>query len=72
MGDKTEISEATQDEEGAEARKSHDADRPASAEEEAAAERGAGVSGSDTDEVAAHEKEMGEIGANVKGEGEVD
>jgi hypothetical protein len=38
-------------------------------EEEALAERAA--AGVDLDSVTAHEKEMGELGKNVKGEGEI-
>ena len=45
------------------------ADRPPTAEEEAAAERGAGDV--DLDRVTEHEKEMADKGKNVKGEGEI-
>lgn len=61
------VSEATVEEEDREAAAAHTADRPPTAEEEAAAE------GNALDpEVAAHEREMGQIGAEVKGEGEID
>jgi hypothetical protein len=61
------VDEATKDEEAREAAAAHTADRPPTAEEEAAAE------GNTLDpEVAEHEKEMGKIGAEVKGEGEID
>jgi hypothetical protein len=60
------IEEATKREEAREAHAPHEADRPPSAEEEAAAEA------TELDpEVAEHEREMGRIGAEVKGEGEV-
>ncbi len=61
------VQDATKAEEEREAQASHTADRPPTAEEEAAAER------NQLDpEVAAHEREMGEIGAEVKGEGQID
>jgi hypothetical protein len=61
------VDEATKDEEAREAAAAHTADRQPTAEEEAAAE------GNTLDpEVAEHEKEMGKIGAEVKGEGEID
>ena len=46
------------------------ADRPPTADEEEAAERGAAEI--DRDEVAEHYEEMAELGANVKGEGEIE
>lgn len=45
------------------------ADRPPTADEAAAAERGA--KDVEVDEVAEHFEEMNEIGANVRGEGEI-
>jgi hypothetical protein len=61
------VDEATKAEEAREATAAHTADRPPTAEEEAAAE------GNTLDpEVSEHEKEMGKIGAEVKGEGEID
>jgi hypothetical protein len=58
------VDEATKAEEEREATAAHTADRPPTAEEEAAAE------GNTLD--SEHEKEMGKIGAEVKGEGEID
>ena len=60
------VSGATEVEEMLEAAASHTADRPPTPEEEAAAE-----SNTLDPDVAAHEREMGEIGAEVKGEGEI-
>jgi hypothetical protein len=61
------VDEATKAEEAREATAAHTADRPPTAEEEAAAE------GNALDpEVSEREKEMGKIGAEVKGEGEID
>jgi hypothetical protein len=56
----------TKDEEEREARATHTADRPPTAEEESAAEQ----TKLDPD-VAAHEREMDRLGAEVKGEGEI-
>jgi hypothetical protein len=61
------VDDATRAEEEAEAKAAHVADREPSAEEEAAAEQNT----LDPD-VAAHEKEMDRIGAEVKGEGKID
>jgi len=62
------VNDATkEEEEDREATATHTADRPPTSEEEAAAERNR----LDPD-VAAHEREMGKIGAEVKGEGEID
>ena len=61
------MEDATKAEEAREAPQPHTADRPPTAEEEAAAE------GNPLDpEVAEHEQEMGKIGAEVKGEGQID
>ena len=61
-----EVDESTKIEELLEASAAHSADRPPTAEEEAAAD------GNVPDpEVAEHEREMGKIGAEVKGEGEI-
>jgi hypothetical protein len=57
----------TKDEEDRESRASHAADRAPTPEEEMAADRIA----ADPD-VAAHERAMGKIGAEVRGEGQVD
>jgi hypothetical protein len=61
------VDETTRVEELLEASAAHGADRPPTPEEEAAAD------GNVLDpEVAEHEREMGKIGADVKGEGEID
>jgi hypothetical protein len=61
------VDEATRDEEERESVAAHRADRAPTPDEEAAAEEG------ELDpEVAAHEREMGRIGAEVKGEGQID
>jgi hypothetical protein len=66
-GPDAEVDEATKVEELLEASAAHRADRPPTAEEETAAE------GNVLDpEVAEHEREMGKIGAEVKGEGEIE
>jgi hypothetical protein len=60
------VDDATKAEEAGEARATHTADRPPTPDEEAAAEE------NELDpDVAAHEREMGRIGADVKGEGEI-
>ena len=61
------IDDATRAEEEEEAKAAHVADRAPSAEEEAAAEQNQ----LDPD-VAAHEREMDKLGAEVKGEGQID
>jgi hypothetical protein len=62
-----EVDETTRVEELLEASAAHNADRPPTPEEEAAAE-----SNVLDPEVAEHEREMGKIGADIKGEGEID
>jgi len=57
----------TRAEEEREGKAAHTADRSATSEEEAAADRN-----EPDPDVAAHEREMGKIGAEVKGEGEID
>ncbi len=60
------VDDATKDEEEHEALASHAPDRPPTADEEAAAEE------TELDPaVAEHEREMGRIGADVKGEGQI-
>jgi hypothetical protein len=69
----TEPDEATISEQKSEAGAAHVADRLPTPEEEAAAE--AKYAESDDQErrdVAAHEREMDELGANAKGEGRID
>ncbi|HEY6472797.1 MAG TPA: hypothetical protein VIY26_07890 [Acidimicrobiales bacterium] len=61
------VEEATKVEEAREAIAAHTSDRPPTSEEEAAAEGNPLQPG-----VSEHEREMGKIGAEVKGEGEVD
>jgi hypothetical protein len=61
------VEEATKAEEAREAAAAHTADRPPTPDEEAAAEGNTLEPG-----VAEHEREMGKIGAEVKGEGEIE
>ncbi len=62
-----EVDEATRVEELLEASAAHSADRPPTSGEEAAAD------GNVLDpEVAEHERDMGKIGAEVNGEGQID
>jgi hypothetical protein len=65
-----EVTEATKAADEAESRAKHEADRPATKDELAAAERSQAVS-EDQKEVAKHFEEMTDIGAHVKGEGEI-
>ena len=60
------IEDATRGEEEREAQAAHRADRPPTADEEAAAE-----ANTLDPEVSAHEREMDKLGAHVKGEGEI-
>jgi hypothetical protein len=62
-----EVQESTKDEEAREASAAHTADRDPTPEEEAAAEGNTLEPG-----VSEHEREMGRIGAETKGEGEID
>jgi len=61
------VQDAAKTEEEREAAAPHTAGRPPTAQEEAAAERNRL-----DPEVAEHEREMGRIGAEVKGEGQID
>lgn len=73
MEDRTEPSETTHEAEEADAGQRHEADRVATEGESRDAEDA--LSKSDPErrrDVAEHEKEMMEIGASVKGEGEID
>lgn len=63
----SDVQDATRAEEAREADAPHTADRPPTPDEEAAAEGNALDPG-----VSEHEQEMGKIGAEVKGEGEID
>ena len=71
MEDNTEPDDRTREAELAEAGKSHTADRLPTAEEEAAAERDRGKQDADREDVAEHYEEMTDLGAHVKGEGEI-
>jgi hypothetical protein len=66
-GRDADVQQATKDEEAKEATAAHTSDRPPTPEEEAAAEGNTLEPG-----VSEHEREMGKIGAEVKGEGEID
>jgi hypothetical protein len=63
--------ESTVEAERIDAERAHSADRDATPEEVAAAERGEKEAGGDPKQVAEHYEEMSDIGAHVKGEGEV-
>ncbi len=60
------VRDATRDEEEREAAAPHTTDRPPTSEEEAAAD-----ANTLDPEVAEHEREMGKLGAEVKGEGQI-
>jgi hypothetical protein len=68
----TEPDEATLEAEREEATQAHTADRPPTDEESAAADRSAETFAGDREKAAADFEEMADIGAHVKGEGEVD
>jgi len=67
-----EPTDATREAEDVDATQAHAADRPPTKEEEAAAEAARAKYEADAKDVAAHEKEMSDIGAHVKGEGAID
>jgi hypothetical protein len=71
MADTTEPNDATVAAEREEATSRHQADRTPTADEAAAAERGPDESGMDPDSVKEHYEEMTDLGAHVKGEGEI-
>jgi hypothetical protein len=71
MEDNTEPDDRTREAELAEAGKSHTADQLPTAEEEAAAERERAELDADREDVAEHYEEMTDLGAHVKGEGEI-
>jgi len=71
MTEETEPDASTREAEDVDAQQPHSADRAPTAEEAAAAERGLKEAGGDLDDVAKHEKEMSDLGAHVKGEGEI-
>ncbi len=68
----TEPDDATLEAEREDATQAHTADRPPTDEESAAADRSAQTFAGDREKVAADYKEMSDIGAHVKGEGEID
>ncbi len=68
----TEPDEATLEAEREDALQAHTADRPPTDEESAAAERSAETFAGDREEVAAEYEKLADIGAHVKGEGEID
>jgi hypothetical protein len=72
VGPETTPSNETKDAEQAEAQHAHTPDREATPDESAAADRGKSLAEEDAPTVAAHEEEMMDIGAHVKGEGEID
>ena len=61
------VADVTRAEEAEEAGAAHEADRAPTAEEEAAAEKN-----TPDPEVSAHERDMGRLGAEVRGEGQID
>jgi hypothetical protein len=72
VSETTEPDDATRNEERSEAESSHTADRPPTSSEEAAADRGRERFEADEEEVRKRYEEMNEIGADVKGEGQID
>ncbi len=70
MAPDNEVTEATKAVDEADSQAKHEADRPATEDEAAAAERGY-VESKDQKEVAEHFEEMADIGAHLKGEGEI-
>jgi hypothetical protein len=71
MPEPTDPTETTRAAERVDATAPHMADRAATPDEAAAAERGVEEVDADPEDVAAHYEEMSDIGANVKGEGEI-
>jgi hypothetical protein len=69
LNDPDHVDDRTADAETAEAARSHGADRGPTEEEERLADEAAATI--DEAEVAKHEREMDELGADVKGEGEI-
>ena len=68
----TELDEGTLEAERVEAGEAHVADRPPTAEEEAAAEAAAKEFEGDRDQAAANYEELSDIGAHAKGEGRIE
>jgi hypothetical protein len=71
MTTETEPTESTKEAEQVDAVHAHSSDRPPTDEEADAAERSAALLDGDMNAVAEHAEEMAEIGAHVKGEGEI-
>jgi hypothetical protein len=71
MSEATEPDEGTIEAERAESRRQHVADRPPTSAEEAEEGARAGSDASERKSVAEHYEEMAELGAHVKGEGEI-
>jgi hypothetical protein len=71
MTTETEPNDSTKEAEEVDAVHSHSADRPPTSEESDAAERGTASLDADMKTVAEHAEEMSELGAHVKGEGEI-
>jgi hypothetical protein len=69
--DRTVPSEETDAVERVDEHSAHDADRLATPEEEAAADKARSQFADDEEQVAEHYKDMAEKGANIKGEGEI-
>jgi hypothetical protein len=73
MEDRTDLDEATTAADRKDAARAHTPDRPATDGEQAAADEAGALTDSDErSTVAAHEKEMMERGAHVKGEGQIE
>jgi hypothetical protein len=72
MEDETRPDGATREAEHAEATSAHDADRPPTADEEAAADRSRQAFAEDGERVEELSEEMNDIGAHVKGEGSIE
>jgi hypothetical protein len=72
MSEPTEPTDSTLAADRDDAEAPHMADRAATPDEEAAAERGREEVDADPENVAAHYEEMADLGAHVKGEGEID
>ncbi|HXA31261.1 MAG TPA: hypothetical protein VNV87_03300 [Acidimicrobiales bacterium] len=69
--DRTVPSEETDAVERVDEHSAHDADRLATPEEEAAADKARSQFADDEEQVAEHYKDMAEKGAKIKGEGEI-
>ena len=72
MEDETLPDDATREAERAEATSDHEADRPPTADEEAAADRSRRAFAEDGERVEERFEEMNDIGAHIKGEGSIE